>query len=65
MGCVGESRSPATAPCGTGVSSMGKRGVPSRRSKTNSSACLVTCTTAGTVAPSRVMSTRVGWAGVS
>ena len=57
--------SPGEAPPGTGFSSTGTMGVPVRRSSTNSSPCLVGCTSAGTTRPPMVRSTRLGCDGTS
>ena len=65
-GCVFASHSPGRAPvCGTGRSSIGKSGLPVRRSKTNTKPCLVFCTTAGTSAPLRGRSASSGGAETS
>ena len=64
-GCVSEVWSPAAGPCGAGRSWTLVTGLPSRRSSTNSSPCLVGCTSAGTVSPRTRRSTRLGCAGTS
>ena len=64
-GCVGEVRSPGVSEPGTGRSSIGQTGLPLVRSKTNTSACFVSCTTALIGVPPTVMSARIGAAGRS
>jgi hypothetical protein len=50
-GCVGELHSPGTSDCGTGRSSIGHKGLPVTRSKTNRKPNLVACATTSTFFP--------------
>ncbi len=64
-GCVGAERSGGVAVGGARCSVTGTTGWPVRRSSTNSSPCLVGCTSAGMVAPPTRKSTSVGCDGTS
>ncbi|MND00655.1 hypothetical protein D3C83_193520 [compost metagenome] len=64
-GCVFAKCSPGTFETATGRSSIGHNGSPVTRLNAYTNACLVICTTAGTVLPSCFTSNSIGAVGLS
>src|SRR2546423_2459376 len=65
IGCVFAVYSVGTSVCSTGTSGIGHTGWPFVRSNTHASAILPICTTALIGRPFTLMSTRIGWTGMS
>ncbi len=65
LGCVRAACSPGTWDGGMGCSVISHSDSPVSRLRMNTKPCLVSCTSAGMLSPSRCQLNRMGWAGVS